>query len=40
MNGNLIKEFSVEEVEVALKQMDPYKKPGPNGMAPIFYQKY
>ena len=33
-------EFTIEEVEVALKQMAPLKSPGPDGMPPLFYQNY
>ena len=40
MNEELIKEFKVVEVWQALQQMHPTKSPGPNGMSPIFYQKY
>ena len=40
MNNYLIKNFSKEEVEVALKQMASLKAPGPNGMPPIFFQHY
>ena len=40
MNSNLIGSFSREEVELALKQMAPLKAPGPNGMPPIFFQKF
>lgn len=40
MNENLVKEFGVDEVLLALNQMDPTKASGPNGMAHIFYQKY
>lgn len=32
--------FSTEEVVTAMKQMHPYKAAGPDGMNPIFYQKY
>ena len=40
MNHNLIREFRAEEVEHAIKQMALSKAPGPDGMPPIFYQKY
>ena len=40
MNNALLKEFTVEEVRVALKQMHPIKSQGLDGMSPIFYQKY
>ena len=40
MNNNLIREFKAEEVEQAIQQMVPSKAPGPDGMPPIFYQKY
>lgn len=40
MNSQLLQDFHSEEVKVALDQMFPTKSPGPNGMLPIFYQKY
>ena len=40
MNSSLIRNFSKEEVEIALKQMAPLKAPGPDGMPPIFFQHY
>lgn len=40
MNDKLLAAFKEDEVERALKQMHPTKSPGPNGMSPIFYQKY
>ena len=40
MNQNLIRQFTKEEVEAALKQMHPTKSPGPNGMSAVFYQKF
>ena len=40
MNQLLIKEFTREEIEVALNQMHPIKALGPNGMSAIFFQKY
>ena len=40
MNEDLLMEFRVEEVWCALKQMHPTKSPSPDGMSPIFYQRY
>lgn len=40
MNDELLIEFKVEEVWRSLKQMHPTKSSGPDGMSPIFYQKY
>ena len=40
MNQNLIRQFTKEEVEAALKQMHPTKSPGPNSMSAVFYQKF
>ena len=40
MNSCLNREFSKDEVEIALKQMAPLKAPGPDGMPPIFFQHY
>ncbi|KAL0417112.1 UNVERIFIED_CONTAM: LINE-1 retrotransposable element O protein [Sesamum latifolium] len=40
MNEALTQPFAPEEVKHALFQMYPYKSPGPDGMSPIFYQKY
>ncbi|KAF5450327.1 hypothetical protein F2P56_030688 [Juglans regia] len=38
MNEALLKPFVREEVEIALKQMGPYKSPGPDGYNACFYQ--
>lgn len=40
MNCILDADFTQEEVFFALKQMHPTKALGPNGMTPIFFQKY
>ena len=40
MNQNLIKQFTMEEVEAALKKMHTTKSPGPDGMSVVFYQKF
>uniref|UniRef100_A0A2N9G6K5 Reverse transcriptase domain-containing protein n=1 Tax=Fagus sylvatica TaxID=28930 RepID=A0A2N9G6K5_FAGSY len=40
MNRSLIKEFTSAEVFKALKQMAPLKAPGPDGLPPVFFQKY
>ena len=40
MNEELLVEFTVEVVWRALQQMHPTKAPSPDGMSPIFYQKY
>lgn len=40
MNVMLLEEFQVKEIGAALNQMHPNKSPGPNGMPPIFCQKY
>ena len=39
-NANLLKEFTQEEIKVALDQMHPDKAPGPDGMTAGFYKKY
>lgn len=40
MNRELTKHFTKTEVVEALPQMNPTKAPGPDGMVPIFFQKY
>ena len=40
MNTTLLRDFSREEVEVAMKQMEPITAPGPDDMPPIFYQSF
>ena len=40
MNAFLLKEFNAMEVRKTLHQIHPTKALGPNGMSPIFYQKY
>ena len=40
MNGELLAEFTKEEMVVALKQMDPLKASGPDGLPPLFFQHY
>ena len=40
MNRDLLAVFKVEEVRVTLQQMHPTKAPSPDGMSPIFFQKY
>ena len=40
MNQCLIKQFTRDEIEAALKQMHPTKSPGLDGMPAIFYKKY
>uniref|UniRef100_A0A2N9GI95 Reverse transcriptase domain-containing protein n=1 Tax=Fagus sylvatica TaxID=28930 RepID=A0A2N9GI95_FAGSY len=40
MNADLNRAFSPGEVVAALKQMAPLKAPGPDGLPPLFFQKY
>jgi len=40
MNDTLCRSYTMAEVETTLKQMQPHKAPGPDGMNPFFYQRY
>ena len=40
MNNVLVAPFERAEVDIALKQMDPLKSPGPDGMPPLFFQQF
>ena len=39
MNKYLIKQFTKDKIEAALKQMHPTKSPCRNGMSAVFYKK-
>ena len=40
LNVVLFADFTREEVVMALKQMEPLKAPGPDGLPPLFFQHY
>ena len=40
MNAMLVREFQASDVHKALKQMYPLKAPSPDGMPPLFFQKF
>ncbi|CAB4269397.1 unnamed protein product [Prunus armeniaca] len=40
MNASLFTGFTEQEVKQAVFQMYPTKAPGPDGMPPVFFQKY
>ena len=40
MNSKLTAMYTMQEVELAIKEMAPLKAPGPDGMPPLFYQTY
>ncbi|XP_075663011.1 uncharacterized protein LOC142632511 [Castanea sativa] len=40
MNAQLLRPFTREKIEIAIKQMEPIMAPGPDGMPPLFYQSF
>ena len=40
LNAELLADFTREEVVVALKQMEPLKALGLDGLPPLFFQRY
>ncbi|GLT73379.1 hypothetical protein SLA2020_452430 [Shorea laevis] len=40
MNGQLLRAFTPEEIDMALAQMHPLKSPGPDGFLAGFYQQH
>lgn len=40
MNEILTKPFTKEDVQTTIKHMHPAKAPGPDGMTPLFFQKF
>ena len=40
MNTNLTRDFTKQDVDLALKEMAPLKAPGPDGMPPLFFQSF
>lgn len=40
MNEKLQKEVTMDEIEVAIKRVAPFKSPGPNCFGAGFYQTY
>jgi hypothetical protein len=38
MNEALLREFTMEEIDVTLSQMHPSKSPSPDGFSTCFYQ--
>ena len=39
-NAMLVAKFTKNEVEEVIQQMAPLKAPGPDGLPPLFYQKF
>ena len=39
MNDDLMQEFTMEDVDAALSQMNPLKSVGPDGFSGCFYQR-
>ena len=40
MNHLLARDFQASEITQAIKQMQPNTAPGPNGLPPLFYQRF
>ena len=40
MNAKLVRPYSMEEADIAIKQMAPLKAPRPDGMPPLLYQSF
>ncbi|XP_062005847.1 uncharacterized protein LOC133723027 [Rosa rugosa] len=40
LNESLLRPYTDEEIKATFFQMHPSKSPGPDGMSPLFYQKY
>ena len=40
INAELVKPYTMEEIDIAIKQMAPLKAPGLDGMPLLFYQSF